>query len=389
MHKISVAERRRRLGRRHHLSQPAAGIGEVADDLVGLHSSDPVTVYLSARARVDGLTVGHVDEALYEDRSLVRMLGMRRTMFVVSLELASIMDVACTRGYVPAERRRLVGLLEDQLVERDGEARLEEVIERTMDALNRLGEATAKELTAEVPELSDRLAFGEGKTWQGTMGLSTRVLFLLATDRRIIRGRPVGTWKSSQYRWARFDRWVPGGLEEVEPSEARKRLARRWLRSFGPGTPADLKWWTGWTVKETQTALEAVDAVEVGLRDGKGYLLPDDLGSDREVGEWVAFLPGLDPTVMGWKERDWYLGGYQSELFDANGNAGPTVWWNGRIVGGWGQGPDGVVLYELLEEVPAGILERIEAEAERLTEWLAGEVVRPRFPTALEKRLRS
>ena len=37
---------------------------------------------------------------------------------------------------------------------------------------------------------------------------------------------------------------------------------------------------------------------------------------------------------MGWIERDWYLGPYKAQLFDTNGNAGPTAWWNGWIVGG-------------------------------------------------------
>ena len=53
------------------------------------------------------------------------------------------------------------------------------------------------------------------------------------------------------------------------------------------------------------------------------------------IAPWVALLPGLDSTVMGWKERAWFLGGHQHALFDVNGNAGPTVWCNGRIVGGW------------------------------------------------------
>ena len=389
VHNISIDERRRRLGHRHHLAAMAQVIEDVAEDLVGLHSSDPATVYLSVWARMDELAVNDVDQALYQDRSLLRILGMRRTMFVVPPDLAGVVDSACTRGYVAAEHRRLVGFLEDQLVEGDGDAWLGDLLDKTMKVLLRRGEATAKELVAEVPELSARLFFGEGKTWEGTFGLSTRVLFLLATDRRIIRVRPLGSWKSSQYRWAPFDQWVPAGLEEIEAAEARRRLAERWLRTFGPGTLTDLKWWTGWTVANTRAALEAVEAVEVRLADGVGYVMPDDLDGVGEVGEWVALLPGLDPTVMGWKERSWFLGEHQRELFDANGNAGPTVWWNGRIVGGWGQRPSGEVVFELLEPVSSGVLARIESEVERLTQWFGGVVVKPRFPTALEKRLRS
>ena len=61
---------------------------------------------------------------------------------------------------------------------------------------------------------------------------------------------------------------------------------------------------------------------------------------------WAALLPVLDPTVMGWKERDFYLGPHGPLLFDTNGNAGTTAWWDGRIVGCWAQDPDGVVRAE-------------------------------------------
>jgi len=383
MRTISVEERRRRLGRRHFLSEPAGTVEKVAGDLVGLHSSDPVTVYLSARARVAGLSPQDVEKAIYEERSLLRMLGMRRTLFVVPVHLAPELKAACSDGYVAPERRRLVGYLEDQIVQGDGSAWLDAVIEKTLVALHRRGEATAKELVADVPELGSKLVFG-----QGTFGLSTRVLFFLATDLRIVRARPIGTWKSSQYRWTPTERWVPDGMDELEPGKARERLARRWLRTFGPGTFADLKWWTGWTVADTRTALEAIGALEVQLAENVGYVLPDDVTDTEEVGEWVGFLPSLDPTVMGWKDRTWYLGDLQEQLFDTNGNAGPTVWWNGRVLGGWGQNAAGRVVFELLEEAPPDVVDRIRAEAEHITHWLDGVVVKPRFATTLERRLR-
>ena len=49
--RFSVEERRSRLARRHFLASPARDPVELAGGLVGLHATDPVTVYLSARAR--------------------------------------------------------------------------------------------------------------------------------------------------------------------------------------------------------------------------------------------------------------------------------------------------------------------------------------------------
>ena len=119
---------------------------------------------------------------------------------------------------------------------------------------------------------------------------------------------------------------------------------RRWLRSFGPGTEADLVWWLGATKGAVRRALGELDAVEVSLSEGVGYLLPDDLDDLPEPEPWAALLPVLDPATMGWKQRDFYLDPEDRPyLFDTNGNGGTTAWWCGRVVGCWVQDPDGVV----------------------------------------------
>jgi hypothetical protein len=221
------------------------------------------------------------------------------------------------------------------------------------------------------------------------VGVSTRLLFLLAGEGRIIRGRPKGTLVSSLYRWVPMDRWVPGGLPIPPVAEARVALAGRYLAAFGPATRLDLQWWSGWSVAETQRALAAVHAVEVNLDAGAtGWVLPDDDDAAPDEPEpWVAFLPALDPTVMGWKERDWYLGEHVGRLFDRNGNAGPSVWLDGRLVGAWAQRRDGEVRWELLEDVGAEGRRRVEAKAGELRSWLGDLRFVPRFRTPLEQEL--
>jgi hypothetical protein len=387
--RIGVEERRARLGLRHRLARPAVSDEEVAAEMVGLHSSDPATVFLSARARSAGFVPADLEASLYERRSLVRMLGMRRTLFVVPRDLAAVMDEACTKSLAPGERRRLVQMLEDQGIARPGKAErwLDGVAARTLEALAARGEATARELTKYVPDLGAKLSFGEGKTWAGTVGVSTRVLFLLASEGRIVRTRPLGGWTSGQYRWATTEVWLGGPLPRVDHAKACADLLGRWLRAFGPATSMDIRWWTGWTARLAAKTLESVGAVEVELDTGVGHVLPGDDKKVGGVGAWVALLPALDPTVMGWKERGWYLGDHATELFDRNGNAGPTVWASGRVVGGWTQTGDGDVVVELLEDVDARARKRIDAERERLRAWLGDVRIKPRFPTPLEKRL--
>ncbi len=388
MRRIPQSERRARLGDRHSLARPAPTLLDAVGAVVGLHASDPSTVYLSAQARVNGLAVPDIEQALYDDRSLVRLWGMRRTLFVTTRELAGIMRAASPDAFGAAERRRLTKLLADQDKTDDAGAWVSGVAEAVLKVLDARGEATANELRDVIPEMRETLTFGEGKSWGGTIGVSTRVLFLLAADGAIMRGRPLGSWVSSQYRWVPTDAWLGEALPAMQPEAARAELVRRWLDRFGPGTTEDVKWWTGWTVRDTRAALAAVDAVEVELDDGPGWVLPDDIEpAAQDLDEWVALLPSLDSTTMGWKGRDWYLGEHASRLFDRNGNAGPTVWWNGRVVGGWAQRENGAVAFRLLQEVPTEAIHMIEAEAQRLERWLDTVRVIPRFPTPLEREL--
>jgi hypothetical protein len=217
--------------------------------------------------------------------------------------------------------------------------------------------------------------------------VSTRVLFGLSTEQRIVRGRPRGGWTSSQYRWSPMSAWLPAGLPRLGADEARVALARRWLRAFGPATVTDLKWWTGLTLGQVRTALAAIALEEVDLDGAPGVVLADDVAPTPRPDPWIALLPSLDPTTMGWQHRAWYLGDHAGLLFDRSGNAGPTVWCDGRVVGGWAQRKRGEVVVRLLDDVGREAGDAIEAEAARLTEWLGDVRVTPRFPTPLQREL--
>lgn len=230
--------------------------------MVGLHSSDPISVYLSLWARVSDVTADDVADALYTRRSLIRVHAMRRTLFVVSPGLASTMSAACTTSYVAQERTKLVRLAEQQGLATDGGPWVERVAAATVDALRARGEATAVQLTADVPELALRLSYGGQQKWAAAVGVSTRILFLLATEGRIARGRPVGTWVSGQYRWLPMESVAATGFGTGDPAAARQDLLRRWLTCYGPGTTTDVQWWTGWTKGQTVKTLADVGAVE-------------------------------------------------------------------------------------------------------------------------------
>jgi hypothetical protein len=356
--------------------------------MVVLHASDSPSVFLQARARMASSSPAEIERELYEDRTVLRVLAMRRTLFLVPVADVPMIHAAASRAVAATERKRTIAMLTNAGIGPDPAALLEELEAAGLAAVRERGEATTAELRALDPRLGQKLTLAPGTRWEATINVSQKVFFHLALDGKVGRGRPRGTWIGSQFRWSPIERWLPEGILALPVDDARAELVRRWLRVFGPGTRDDIKWWTGWTVAATRTALAAVDAVEVDLDGGAiGYLLPEDADASEPPDPWIALLPALDATTMGWKARDWYLGSYGPALFDRNGNAGPTIWLDGRIVGGWAQRSSGEIALRLLEDVGVDTRQAIDREAARLAEWLGTANTRSSFPTPLETEL--
>jgi hypothetical protein len=178
--------------------------------------------------------------------------------------------------------------------------------------------------------------------------------------------------------------WL-GTSEAAEPDAAGADLVRTWLRAFGPATVGDIKWWFGHTLTWTRRALADIGAVQVDLHGTPGVALPDDPEPEPDIEPRCALLPGLDVTTMGWVDREWYLNGLRGEVFDNRGNAGPTIWVDGRVVGAWRQSDDGEVQLRIAADVDRHDQKALQHKADELTGWLDGAVIKPRFPSPLSK----
>ncbi|UYM04983.1 winged helix DNA-binding domain-containing protein [Solicola gregarius] len=390
---ISDDERRRRLQVRHRLSETdhATDPDDAAASLLALHASDPASVYLSVLARAPEAKLADVSAALYERRSLVRLMGMRRTLFVVPGDVVACVHYGAALPVADRLRRGIVKDLEklptDPAIEGDVDAWLTDLERATIEVLGVRRTATAAQISADEPRLRTAILPVSDKKYDIRRTINSRVLTMLGAYAHIVRGAPRGDWTSRAHSWEPASNWWPDGIEPLDPAAARAMLAQRWLRAFGPATIADLQWWTGWSLGHTRTAVAALDTVEVALAAGDGVVLADDLDETPEVAPRAALLPALDPTPMGWKHRDWYLGDHRDALFDRNGNIGPTVWWAGRVVGGWAIAPDGGVRWRLLADAGAEAEAAVAAEAGRLEPRLESTVVVPSFRTPLERDL--
>jgi hypothetical protein len=391
MRHVSDEERRARLAVRHalapafYLDSPEAATRA----MTVLHATEPATVYLSCWARVGSVEITDVDRALYDDRSLVKQLAMRRTLFVFPRELLAAAWPSASARVAGIERKRLskdavrAGLAED------GDDWLDRARAEVLEVLADAPEGRqAREVRQAVPMIDVKVEARSFAAGSASVAPASRVLTHLGATADIVRGTNAGHWRTSRPRWTLMRHWLEDVPVPLSAEAGYREIVRRWLYTFGPGTEDDLVWWLGATKTVVRAALAELDAVAVSLdRGGSGWLLPDDLDEVTDPGPWVALLPVLDPTVMGWKERDFYIGTakLREQLFDRNGNAGTTAWVDGRVVGCWVQDDSGVVEVRLLERVSAHARRALDADAARLTAWLGGVSIRTLVPSPAMK----
>ncbi len=378
-------ERRARLAVRHGLAVPVLDAAAAARATVCLHATEPASVHLAAWARC-AATRSEVDAALYDDRSVVKQLAMRRTVFGFPRELLPATWGSASARVAGQQVRRLATEMEAAGVTGDGPAWVEEHLALVRGLIETDGPLTTAEVRTRLPALDARVTRGKGK-YQTEVAIAAGVLVALAASGAVVRGANEGSWKVSRPRWTATADWLGEAPLPLPEADGYAALVAAWLGSFGPGTEADLVWWLGATKAAVRRALADVEAVEVSLDGGAtGWVLPDDVDQAPDPGPWVALLPALDPTTMGWKERAFHLGGHSEKVFDRNGNGGPTAWCNGRIVGVWCQTEDGRVEVVLVEDIPAPARLALDAEAAELTAWLDGDVVRSIYLSPLARQ---
>jgi hypothetical protein len=378
MRHVSDAERRRRIATRHAMSPEHRldGVEAVTRAMTVLHATEAATVHLAVAARAEGVGPADVDAALYDDRSIVKQLAMRRTLFVFPRDLLPAAWGSASARVATSERKRIAKAIAAAGIAPYGEAWLDAARAATLARLD-IGPATTAELRAEVPELAGMVGGTSEKSYDRPTPVAPWVLTHLGLSGDAVRGRNSGHWRLNKPVWTRTGDWLDTVDVPLDEAAGYAELVRRWLATFGPGTAADIQWWLGSTKTAVTRALGDLEAVEVVLDDGTtGWLLPDDIDEVGPVEPWAALLPALDPTVMGWRSRAFYLDpDHVPYLFDTNGNAGTTAWWDGRVVGCWVQDDEGVVRLSLLEDVgPAGH-DALHVEAARLTSWLDGTVI--------------
>ncbi|WP_346007889.1 DNA glycosylase AlkZ-like family protein [Janibacter terrae] len=245
MRLVDDRERRARLATRHGL-HPAHRTSDpvtAARSVVCLHATEAATVHLAVGARTSGVTPFAVDEAMYTERSLVKQLAMRRTLFAFPRDLLpAALGVAV--GRIAPEQRRLVSRdAARHGVADDGDAWLDAAGAAVLAQLSGGGAMSAKELREALPELAGAITVNEDKRYGGTFNLAPRVLGWLGAEGKITRGPNAGHWLRVQPRQGRALPRPPKGKGPLRgPPLRRARAGGLASTASSPLSPRSLFW---------------------------------------------------------------------------------------------------------------------------------------------------
>jgi hypothetical protein len=297
--------------------------------LLAVQAQDRSAWRLALRARVEGITAADVNVALTEKRSLIVAWLNRGTLHLVCAEDFPWLRALTAPTHVAGNSRRLaqLGLSPDD-------------VDRGVACI---GRSLATEGPLGRVQLRKRVAALGIKT----EGQATYHLLFAAVLRGVALLGPV---RGGEHLFAHPGEWL--GIEPRPPEsltgEARDvsltELARRYLRGHGPATAGDLAKWAGLPLRDARIGLRAIGAelveYEGGLLDLADRTAPD---SERTAGPDAVtlpprLLPGFDPCLLGWREREPFLQ-RPDELLAIrpdNGIFRPAATVDGVVAASWG-----------------------------------------------------
>lgn len=373
MNTIDLNSVNRLLLRKQHLADDSHSdnICQIVEDIAGLHGTGTREPYLALLARASNFTKAQLDHELYVRKTLGKVRCMRGTLYILTKKMIPI-AYAATRVMMEKLSVRFMEFRGISLSDYDGIA--QSILAITAGKTMSIAQIKAKLKTE--------------------FNLSA-VVNLMCDRGLLIRIQSGNSWKARNYSYTPFHQHFPDvDLAAFSESEGTALLVQQYLKSLGPATEDDIAWWIGLSKSKVREALEKSkkQIVPLTIKDVAGdfVILRSDLelikDSQRTTEPVVNLLPTLDPYLMGYKQRQRYLHSEDYDnIFDRSGNATSTILLHGRIIGVWdyAEEPEPVMKVHLFHKVAARLLEKIQAKAQRLGQFIAERKVNVREVSAM------
>jgi hypothetical protein len=143
-----------------------------------------------------------------------------------------------------------------------------------------------------------------------------------------------GGRQGKQFTYALLDERVPA-TKPFDKQDALVALAERYFTSHGPATLQDYVWWSGLTVVDAKTGLEAVKHKLVSIElNGNSYWFAEKENLPKSKSPGVFLLPNYDEYIVSYKDRSATIAASDLNKADPRGTIfNHTIVANGKVIG--------------------------------------------------------
>ncbi|MEO8394413.1 MAG: winged helix DNA-binding domain-containing protein [Chloroflexota bacterium] len=298
---------------------PSSQLTEAVRDVVGIQGQLAPAMKLALRARVSGLELSDVEQAIAERHLLVRTWAMRGTLHLLAAQDVGWMVGLLGAGFSAKDSRRRLQLGVDEKLSAVGLKAIRAIL-KDSDPLTR-------------HELREKLIEREVKVDPKGQAL-IHLIGQAALEGVVCLGPDRANGEST---YALLDEWIKAG-KTLPKAEALAELAERYLTGYAPADVKDYSAWSGLSLTEAKqgwTALEKVGKlVEIEVEKRSLWMLEKTKikTSNQPV---VRLLPAFDAYLLGYRQReDLVSAKHQSEVYHG-GQTVPVVLVDGLAAGVW------------------------------------------------------
>jgi hypothetical protein len=341
---------------------------QAAERVLGIQAQVGSAAEWSIGTRTDGLQRSEVQQALWQDRALVKTWAMRGTIHLLAAaDLPLVVVARCAdKGRHRLHDFRQLGFSEAQYDE--FLQAVPEVLGDTTMTREALANGVAERM--KTPEIRQALL---GSSW-GTLWKPS-----------MFRGELCfGPGEGRSGTFVNPRKWL-GEWKEWEPQEAQRELTRRYLSTYGPATPRDFCfWWDGggrtFGKRMFDLLADEVETVEVEGWQAIALRSTVEAMATAKVSHSMRLLPMFDVYVLAQSRNiePVLAAEHKGKVFRPAAWVSAVVLVNGRIEGVWEYETwkeRTLVKVRMFNPPPEEVHQGIEAEVQRLASFLNTSVM--------------
>ena len=329
---------------------------QISKDICGLQATGTFEPYIYLYSRTNRFQKEDLEKQWYVTKNLIKIRGMRNTLFIIPKEDAPIMHNATNF----LKENRFDGFFTHSDFTRMEYNELESKILQVLKKESLIAADIKKRIS------SDR---------------NISIIISLMCDKLLlVRDKPPKGWKDRRNTYALMKNSFPDlNFDDLEEIEAIQSLVLKYIKSYGPVTEQDITWWTGLTRTKARRVIETLQSQLQIISISEDIYFIDN--SDIEVlknlsvpkDPVINLLANLDPYLMGYKNRKRFINhDIYDYVFDRSGNATTTILLNGIVIGIWDfqTKPEPTVKILLFQEITKDILKVIKKQANLIGEFI-------------------